>query len=390
MFKNLLKTAIITLPCMLFVSICPNCIKSARAQNIEPQELKINAKSAYLIDAATGTEIYSKNADQSLPIASMTKLATLSVIFSEINNGRLNLEDKVSVSQTAADTEGSSAFLDAGSTYKVADLIKTIVMVSANDSCVAMAEHISGSEQGFAVKMNKLAEDLKLTNTNFKNSTGLPVAGHYSSAKDIAKIYQTVCDNPVYIKYSKIWMEDFIHPSGRKTGLVNTNRLIKTYEGCDSGKTGHTDEAKYCLTASATRGGTRLISVIIGAETSKDRFDQTKAMFNYGFANYQSKPIINAGSAIADISVKGAKHKSITAYAKDDYIAFIKKGEDKTFSTHVVSNTLNAPIHKGDKIGTVLVLDENNIVIEEIDLISKTDVPKITIGQILDNIYNAW
>lgn len=354
-------------------------------------DLNINAKAAYLIDYSTGTQIYSYNADDRLPIASMTKLATLAVIFDQLEKDTISLDQKVVVSKTAADTEGSSAFLDEGSAYSVSDLIKTIVVVSANDSCVALAEHISGSEQLFAKKMNEFAQSLGLNNTCFENSTGLPASNHYSSAKDIAKIYQTVCDNKTYIEFSKIWTEDFIHPSGRKTGLVNTNRLIKTYDGCDSGKTGHTNEAKYCITASASRGGMRLITVVIGAPDSKIRFNEAKTMFNYGFANYQNKPVVNKEIPLVQVKVQGAKQKELDAYSKDDYVAFIKKGDNANFSSHIVADqSIKAPISAGDKIGTVLILDSNNIVIEEIDLIAKENIPKIKFEEILQNIYTLW
>ena len=355
------------------------------------EELNINARSAYLIDAHTGTVVYSKNENEKLPVASMTKLATLSVIFNEINKGSLSLSEQVTVSQNAADTEGSSAFLDAESKYTVADLIKTIVVVSANDSCVALAEHISGTEQLFVNKMNSLAQSLALKNTHFENSTGLPSDNHYSSAKDMAKIYQTIYNNAEYKKYSKIWMEDFIHPGGRITGLVNTNRLIKTYDGCESGKTGHTQEAKYCLTASASRGGTKLISVIIGATDSKSRFEQTKQMFNYGFANYESKIIVDKQVPVGDIEITGASIKKVPVYASQDYIAFCKKGEQTTYKTHLVAfNKVQAPLNMGDKVGTLLILDQNNIVITELDLVVNQPIEKIKLGQIFDNIFKSW
>ena len=193
----------------------------------ESEQPKISAKSALLLDYASNTVIYSKNADEKLPIASMTKLASLSIILDAIDKGAVKENDMVTVSETAAAVGGSSAFLDAGSSYKVSDLIKTVIIASANDSCVALAEHIAGSEDVFVARMNKLAKNLGLENTNFKNATGLPDKEHYSTAHDMAKIYRTVCNHRLYKKYSKIWMEDFIHPSGRKTGLVNTNRLIR-------------------------------------------------------------------------------------------------------------------------------------------------------------------
>ncbi len=375
----------------ILMNFCIFLPKTAKFSYAEEADINCTAKAAYLCDYKSGTTIYSSFADDRLPIASMTKLATLSVIFKQIESGSLSLDEMVCVSQNAADTEGSSAFLDAGSKYSVSDLIKTIVVVSANDSCVAMAEHICGSEQLFAERMNNLVDDLGLNNTHFANSTGLPATDNYSSARDMAEIYRTVCDNPTYKSYAKIWMEDFVHPSGRKTGLVNTNRLIKTYQGCDSGKTGHTNEAKYCLTASATRNGMRLIAVVIGAPDSKTRFENAQTMFNYGFANYQNKTVVSTDLPLAIVDIKGAVIKQIEGYAAKDYQAFLGKNDTSTFSTKIVVDSApKAPISQGQKIGTILVLNQNNIVVDEIDLVAKTNVEKIKFSQILDNIYSAW
>ena len=392
MIKNIIKNAILIFSSLIFAIFLPNFAgKCYAAKTADFDVSGVKAKAVYLIDANSETVIVAKNETQKLPIASMTKLATLSIIFSELEKGSLSESDIICVSQNAASTEGSSAFLDAGSKYRVDDLIKTIVMVSANDSCVALAEHISGSEQLFAKRMNQLVKQLNLQNTNFENSTGLPSANHYSCASDMAKIYKTICNNTLYKKFSKIWMEDFMHPSGRITGLVNTNRLIKTYDGCTGGKTGHTEEAKYCLTASATRNGTTLISVIIGAENSKSRFEQTKDLFNFAFANFESKQIVDDSIALAQVEVVGANIKSLPAYAKNGYTKFDKKGETGALKYHVMVNeNIKAPLASGDVVGKVLVLDQNNIIMKEIDLIVKDNVEQIKYKQILENLFKAW
>ena len=265
---------------------------SAEAKDNSESELNITSKAGLLYDAKSKTIIYSKNSEERLPIASMTKLASLMLIFEAIDEGILSEDTMIRVSKYAASVEGSSAFLDAGSEYKAGDLIMTVIVCSANDSTVALAETVAGSEENFVRKMNEKAKEMGLKNTNFMNSTGLPAVDHYSSACDISKIYATICDNKIYKKYSKIWMTELIHPSKRKTDIVNTNRLIRTYEGCDSGKTGFTSEAGFCLSASATRGGMRLIGVVIGADSSKTRFNEMANMFNYGFASYENKVII--------------------------------------------------------------------------------------------------
>lgn len=388
MIKNTIKTAFFA----FLVAIVPCLsIKTTYYADAVEQEIQIDAKAAYMVDYASGTEIISQNADAKLPIASMTKLATLAVIFDEIDSGRISLDKKISISQNAAKTEGSSAFLDAGSFYSVEDLIKTIVIVSANDSCVALAEELSGSEELFAKRMNAYAQKLGLTNTNFENSTGLPSPSHYSSAKDMAKIYMQICNNEIYKKYSKIWMEDFIHPSGRKTGLVNTNRLIKTYNGCDSGKTGHTDEAKYCLTASASRMQTRFVAVVIGAPTSKTRFAEITKMFNYGFANFQSRNIVNTEIPLTKVNLSNSRTKELNIFAASAYNVFEKKGEETKYSTrYQLPDIVKAPIHAEQKIGTLLVLNQNNVVVEEIDLVAREKVEAIKFSEILDNIYKNW
>lgn len=351
--------------------------------------LKISAKSALLIDYESGTVIYEKNSNEKLPIASMTKLASLSIILDAIDKGIVKENDMVRVSETAAKVGGSSAFLDAGSLYKVSDLIKTIVVASANDSTVALAEHLVGSEDVFVSKMNKFANSLNLTNTSFTNSTGLPAKNHYSTACDMAKIYRTVCNNKLYKKYAKIWMDDFYHPSGRKTGLVNTNRLVKTFDGIEGGKTGYTDLAKFCLIASASRGTTRLVGVIIGANDSKTRFAEMSQLFSYGFANFESKLVVNSEVPVTIIPVKKSKQVAEIYPVRNSFI-FTQKSNDNVYTTDYKLNEIVAPIKKGDVVGKMFVFDKNNMVVDELDLVSNKDIAKENFKEILNKLVINW
>lgn len=373
--------------------ICPIQNQSfASAENSKKEstlDLKISAKSCLLLDYRTGTILYDKNPDEKLPIASMTKLATLAVVFDAIEKGAVKENDFVIVSKNASSVGGSSAFLDAGSSYKVSELVKTIIIASANDSSVAIAEHIAGSEELFVSKMNKYADCLGLKNTNFKNVTGLPIEGHYSTANDIAKIYQSICNNQIYKRYSKLWMEDFIHPSGRKTGLVNTNKLIKTYEGIEGGKTGFTNAARFCLTASASRGNIRLVGVVIGANDSKTRFNEMTKLFNYGFSNFDNKLMANKDVAVSVSEVKKTE-KKLEVFPKKDVSILIDKNANKTYSVEYKIDEIIAPAKAGDVVGKLFVFDENNMVVEECDLIIKEDVFEISIKEHLKKIINAW
>lgn len=377
--------------CLFFVSVVSGTSVSARsnAVSIEKVELNVNAKSALLIDYNTETVIYEKNANERLPIASMTKLASLALVFKNLENGTAKVTDMVSVSEKAAAVGGSSAFLDAGSRYELGELVKSVVVASANDSTVALAEHFSGSEEVFVQKMNKFAEDLKLEDTHFSNSTGLPAENHYSSAYDMAKIYKTIAGNALYKKYSKVWMDDFVHPSGRKTGLVNTNRLVKTYDGIEGGKTGYTDSARFCLTASANRNSMRLIGVVIGATDSKTRFAEMTKMFNYGFANFESKMIVNSEIPITISSVKKSKEKC-EIFAERDCVKFLSKSQPNEFTTDYQLNEIKAPLKAGDVVGKLFVFDKNNMVVDELNLIVKQSVKPEAFKNALKRLVESW
>ena len=385
----LLLTILYFMFCFNFVSFKFNRTNALSLSNDIPQP-EISAKSALLIEYNSGKVIYEKNSNERLPIASMTKLASLSLIFDAINKGAIKENDMVMVSENAAKVGGSSAFLDAGSKYKVADLIKTIVVASANDSTVALAEFVAGSEDVFVSKMNKMAENLGLKDTHFANSTGLPAENHYSTAHDIAIIYKTMCNNKLYKKFSKIWMEDFIHPSGRKTGLVNTNRLVKTFDGIEGGKTGYTDAAKFCLTASASRSSLRLIGVVIGATDSKTRFAEMSKLLNFGFSNYANKLIVNSEVPVTNVKINKSKN-SVDIFAENDIYKLIEKTDTSTFKTDFrINEDIKAPLKAGDKVGTIYVLDQNNMVLDEINLIVKTNVECEKWVDSLKKIVNAW
>ena len=252
---------------------CAVMAPTEMTQTTQPQEMvvnnehapKITAKAGFLLEGKSGKILYEHNADQHLPIASMTKVATLGVVYDALAQNKIQMDEMVMVSERASSMGGSQAFLDAGSEYSVRDLIQSIVVASANDSCVALAEHISGSVEGFVKQMNAFAQDLGCRDTNFVNCTGLPATGAYSCARDMAKMYQKIMQSPHYGDFNHVWMYDLTHPSGRITGLTNTNKLIRRYQGCLGGKTGFTNEAGHCITVAAERDDLQPIAVIIGA-----------------------------------------------------------------------------------------------------------------------------
>ena len=352
----------------------------------EEFEEKIESKSAYLADYNSGTVVYEKNAAEHLPIASMCKIMTLLLSFEEIDLGNLLFDDDVTISENAAGMGGSQVFLEANANYKVEELIKSIVVASANDSCVALAERICGSEQAFTKRMNERAKELGMNDTIFVNCTGLPKAGQYSCAKDVAKMFSALLSHEDYFRFSNIWLDKVFHPKGRITEISNTNKLVRFYNGCDGGKTGYTSEAGHCLSASATRDGMRLVCVVISSPNSKTRFKEVSFLFNFGFANFTNKLIIDENEPLnLSVKVEKGKKSTINVIPEKSFYSFSAKNDKRAFELDFrQENEIIAPITKGDVMGTLYVY-ENGIEIGSVKVLSMEDVSK---KGLIDGIYD--
>lgn len=335
--------------------------------------LSITSREAVLM-SEDGQIVYENNATEKRPIASMTKIMTLLRVYDAIDSGKVTLDDNVVVSAKAASMGGSQVFLDANASYKLENLVKSIVICSANDSCVALAEHIDGSVENFVEGMNKKAKELGLVATNFENCTGLPAVSQFSCAKDVATMFANLIKHEHYFTCSQIWMEDFVHPSGRVTGMTNTNKLVRFYDGCDGGKTGYTNEAMHCLSATAKRGNTRVIAVVVGAPDSKTRFKEISDMFNFAFANYESKVYVDKGSEVGDIQVIGGKRNSVNIVATDKLAAFGKKGSVDYSVEYEIDASVKAPVKQGDIVGKAKLIEKNGNLVKEVPLAIQNSV----------------
>ncbi len=373
---------------LTFVLIFGSILTFGITSNIASASVSIDAKSAILMDWATGKVLYAKNENEKLPVASMTKTMTLLLTFEEIDAGRLSLDEKIVVSDNAAGMGGSQVFLDANNEYSVSDLVASVIIASANDASVALAERIAGSENDFVVLMNKKAKELGLENTNFANCTGLPAPSNYSSAKDVSIIFSNLIKHEKYFDYSKIYLDELTHPSGRVTGLTNTNKLVRFYEGCDGGKTGSTNEAKFCLCATAKRDNLRLISCVVGAENSKTRNKQVSDLFNYGFNSYASVRVVSSDDVI-EVPVLKSSADTFKARAKEDFYNLTKKGEKPVIDVRVNYYEAKAPIANGEKVGEIVVVSEGEVV-KKIDLISCENVKMIGYGESIGEILDNW
>ena len=336
-----------------------------------------NAKSAVLIEQSTGKIIYEKNKDEKLPPASMTKIMSMLLIMEAIDTGKLSYEDDVTISETAANMGGSQVFLEAGEKYKVKDLLKGIAVASGNDAVVAMAEKLAGSESEFVKMMNNKAKDLGLKNTVFINPHGLDAEGHYSSAYDMAIMARELLKHEDILKYTSIY-EDYLKKNdGSSTWLVNTNRLVRFYDGVDGLKTGFTNTAKYCLTATAKKKDMRLISVVMGVETSDLRSKDTTELLNYGFSNYKIDKIMSKDKVLGNVTVKKGKKDNIDIKLMDD-ITLLKKITDKQeqYQANLKVKDITAPVRKGDKIGIVEIINKDGKIITEADVTVVKNIDK--------------
>lgn len=319
--------------------------------------VEIASPSAMLLEAETGTVIFEKNADERRQVASVTKLMTLLLCFEELEAGRLTLDDNVTVSQNAAAQIGSQALLDANTVYRLGDLLHATIIASANDAACALAEHIAGSEEAFAEMMNARAQELGMENTFYVNSTGLPDERQYTTARDVGILSCEVCRHPDYFTHASVWMDTLTHPSGRTTDLTNTNRLVRFYDGCDGLKTGSADVSKYCLSATAEKNGLRLIAIVLGANSSQKRFDEARAMLDYGFAGYKRVNILTKGERLGKrVSVKLGMADEVEAAVGSGLSMLLKLGQEKQLSLEVeLPEEVPAPVKAGDAIGIVRV-----------------------------------
>lgn len=367
---------------------CDDYISTLKSEN---SALFSNAKSAYVMDYESETKVFEKEPLRRLPIASMCKIMTLILTFDAIDGGIIAMDEEIMVSENAASMGGSQVFLEANAKYPVSELIKSIVVCSANDSCVAMAERIAGNDSLFVEKMNNKAKELGCENTLFANCTGLPKEPQYSCAKDVAIMLKELLNHEDYYRFGKIWTDVFQHPEGRTTEISNTNRLVRFYDGCDGGKTGFTNEAGFCLAATAKRGEMRVISVVIGETDSKTRFKEVSESFDYAFANYTMQKVVDSTQVLEKaLAVSGGKEKTLSVKPARDGYLFMKRGEKGEYNVEIeLNDKVQAPVFVGQEMGKMHVYSKG-VEIDTIPLISTDCIDKAGFNDIFKDIASDW
>ncbi len=352
-------------------------IPSVAAEEVS-SDLAPNSKSAILLDASTKTILFKKNEQEKLAPASMTKVMSMLLIMEAIDNGNLSLDDDVTISENAASMGGSQVYLQAGETYKVKELLKGIAVASGNDAVVAMAEKISGTVSDFVARMNERAKELGAVNTHFVNPHGLDAEDHYTTAYDMALMAFELLKHPTILEYTSIY-EDYLQKNdGSSIWLVNTNKLVRFYDGVDGLKTGFTATAGYCLTATAKKNNLRLISVVMGAETSDKRSSDTTSLLNYGFNTYKTHVVLTTKDSLGVKRVENGVVEQADIVLTQDYVKLLKQTDAKpNYSFNVSVDSLVAPLKKGDIVGKVSVVDETGSVIDTLDVTLKEDIPKV-------------
>lgn len=347
--------------------------------NAVSPDLATDSKSALLADYNTGEIIYEKNIHERFAPASMTKMMTMLLILEQIDNGNMSFDEQITISENASSMGGSQILLETSEVMSVHDLFKGVAVASGNDAAVALSERAYGSEEEFVKAMNQKVSELGLKNTNFKNVTGLDVANHYSSAYDMFVIARELLKHEVITEFTSIY-EDYLRANtDKKFWLVNTNKLVRFYAGADGLKTGYTDDALYCLTATAKRDNLRLIGVIFGATTSVSRNDTMTKMLDYGFNNYDSEKLLSKDNHVHEINSIKTEDITLKVYPKNDIHTLNKKGTNKKNVTYDIDmDNINFPIKANTKIGTIKILD-NDVVVDEMDLVLDKDANKVNI-----------
>ena len=364
----------------------------AQAAPLEQEvPLELTSPSAMLVEAETGTVIFEKGADEKRQVASVTKLMTVLICLEKLEAGEIALDDSITVSPEAAGQIGSQALLDAHAAYPLETLLRATIIASANDAACALAEHMAGSEAAFADLMNQRAKELGMEDTWYTNATGLPDDQQYTTARDVARLACEVCRHPLYFTHASVWMDTLTHPSGRTTDLTNTNRLVRFYDGCDGLKTGSADSSRYCLAATAQKNGLRLIAIVLGTPVSQTRFDEARAMLDYGFGSYRRVTLLNTGDRLGkSVRVRLGMQEQVEAAAGRGVSMLIRPGQEKLLSLEVeLPEEIHAPVRQGDTLGVVRVLLDGEI-IARLPAVAATDVAMPGLLDAFVKLFENW
>lgn len=373
--KKIYKELMRVVSIVLLVFMLPLSSVSAFAKSEEEGGMKIEAKSALLMEPKTGKIIYEKNSEEKFAPASVTKIMTMLLAIEAVDSGKIKLDDKITCSENAKKMGGSTMLLDTGEIRSVEDIFKGIAIASGNDASVAMAEYLAGSEESFVELMNKRAQELGMKNTTFKNCNGLPAEGHLSTAKDIALMSMELLKHEKIFKYTGTYMETI--SEGRKSPieLVNHNKLVRFFKGCDGLKTGYTSEAKYCISATATRDGVRMLSVIMGAPTYKIRNRDASILLNYGFSKFAGKKVVSKDEELGNVTMGEKTDKYFIAKAKEDLVAVLEKGKQGNIEKKIKIDEIKDKYSAGDIVGKCEVyIGEDKI--GEVDIYTDRDIKK--------------
>ncbi len=366
----------------LFLLLCLLLSVPARAA-----ELTLDAPSALLMEKATGTVLYAKDEHTPREPASVTKVMTLLLTMEAVDSGALSYDDLVTGSTHASSMGGSQIWLKEGEQMRVEELIKAVCVVSGNDAAVALGEHLAGSEEAFVARMNERAQELGMNDTHFVNCTGLPASGHVTSAYDIALMSrELILNHPDIRRFTTIWMDSLRNGASM---LVNTNKLVRFYDGATGLKTGSTSTAKYCISATAERDGMELIAVVLGGSTSDARFSDAKAMLNYGFANYA---LVNVApeAPLPAVPVTLGTQKTVQPVLTQDNALLLEKPRASGLTQSVVlPESVGAPVDEGEPVGTLEIFDAAGVSVASLPLLAGESVARVTWGQLFLRLLGA-
>lgn len=378
MFKKVIISTTLCFALMLTV-VFPVRVNAVSADSI-------TAPSAVLMETSTGKILFEKNSHEQRPCASVTKIMTLLLVFEAIDSGKLSLDDTITASEHASSMGGSDIWLETGETMSADDMIKATVVASANDAAVALAEHISGSEDAFVEQMNKRAKELKMNDTVFKNCNGLDEDGHVTSAYDVAIMSRELMKHEKIFDYTSIWLDNL---RDGKTQIVNTNKLLKTYNGITGLKTGTTNDAGCCMSASAKRGDVSLVAVVLGCKTGKERFSDAAALLDYGFANISVKELKLPDDMPLELKVDGGMEKTVKLNCDSSSKVVVDKSNNVEIKTSIdLPESVKAPIKENQKLGT-LTYSIDGKTVKTCDITAADSVEEVSFGSVFGVLFNS-